>query len=323
MASQPEQQANTRREGRSPGYPYFSVEKALERVQQLYQQEASHWAPLSSATAAWGYSPKSSGGRQSIATMKYYALIEVKGEGDARQIRVSDIAKRILLDEREDETEKRALIREVALSPSAHRSLFEEYRTGLPSDGTVLHFLMFEKGYNREAARDLLQEYKETASYVGLYEPGADQEKAPNEGQGELSHPAVNVGDRIQATVNGQDMFPNGAKVLGISADGQWVFTDQSHAGLKLDEITILEAAPSPPVLERPLVPSSLLMSANLRSERDEDEMPVGTRKAVFPVSDGDVSLIFPKNITAEGLRELGMYLNIFLKKEEAAAERE
>src|SRR6185503_23765 len=143
MASQPEQQSNTRREGRSPGYPYFPVQKALERAQQLYSQESTHWAPIGSATAAWNYSPKSSGGRQSVATMKYYGLIEVKGEGDSRQIRISDIAKRILLDEREDDTEKRALIREVALSPTAHKSLFQEYPISLPSDGTVLHFLVF------------------------------------------------------------------------------------------------------------------------------------------------------------------------------------
>lgn len=323
MASQGEHRGNTRREGRSPGYPYFSVQKALERVQQLYRQEAAHWAPLSSATAAWGYSPKSSGGRQSIATMKYYALIEVKGEGDGRQIRVSDIAKRILLDEREDETDKRALIREVALSPSAHRSLYEEYRTGLPSDGTILHFLIFAKGYNRDAARDLLEEYKQTASYVGLYEPGTELDKGEDEEEAEgRTPPVVTVGDLIQATVNGQDMFPNGAKVLGVSADQQWVFTDQSQAGLRLEEITILEAAPPAPVVERPLIPASLLAAAKLQSQGQEDNVPSGSRKAVFPVSEGDVSLIFPKGITAEGLRELGMYLDIFLKKEEAAAGR-
>lgn len=319
MAPEPEHHGNPRREGRSPGYPYFSVQKALERAQQLYRQEGAHWAPLSSATAAWGYSPKSSGGRQSIATMKYYALIEVKGEGDGRQIRVSDIAKRIILDEREDQSEKRALIREVALSPTAHKSLFEEYRTGLPSDGTVLHFLMFSKSYNREAARDLLEEYKQTASYIGLYEAPNEEE---NEEDGEAP-PRVNVGDRIQATVNGQEMFPDGAKVLGVSPDRQWVFTDQSPAGLRLEEITVLEAAPVSPVVERPLMPASLLAAAKLQPQGYEGDMPANKRKAVFPISEGDVSLTFPTNLTAKGLRELGMYLEIFLKKEEAAAEKE
>lgn len=322
MASQPEQSSNTRREGRSPGYPYFSVEKALERAQQLYAQETVHWAPLSSATGAWGYSPKSSGGRQSVATMKYYGLIEVKGEGDARQMRVSDIAKRILLDEREDDTEKRSLIREVALSPSAHKSLFEEYRTGLPSDGTVLHFLIFTKGYNRDAARDLLQEYKQTASYIGLYEPEKEVDKISDEADSEKTPPKVNVGDLIQATVNGEDVFPKGARVLGFSDDGEWVFTDGAKGGVKLQEITVLERAQTPPAVERPTIPPSLLAAAR-REDEQENQPPAGSRKAVFPVSEGDVALIFPKDITEDGLKELGLYLNIFLKKEEAAAKKQ
>lgn len=320
MATEAEQQTTTRREGRSPGYPYFSVEKAIERAGLLYKQEVSHWAPLSSATQAWNYSPKSSGGRQSVATMRYYGLIEVQGDGDARRIRVSDIAKRILLDEREDDTEKRLLIREVALSPTAHRTLYEEYKAGLPSDGTVLHFLMFSKGYNKEAARDLLDEFKQTASYIGLYEPHGDVDKPAQGEDKERTPPEVKVGDRVQATVNGQDMFPTGAMVLGLTEDGAWVFTDQAPGGLKREEITVLEAAQNPSATERPMVPPGLLASA--QQARQQEETPTGTRKAVFPVSEGDVALIFPKDLSADGLHELGLYLQIFLKKEEAAAHK-
>jgi len=253
--------------------------------------------------------------------MKYYALIDIQGEGDARRIRVSDLAKRIILDEREDQAEKRALIREVALSPSAHRSLYEEYRTGLPSDGTVLHFLMFTKGYNREAARDLLDEFKQTASYIGLYEPSTSLDKDEPEAEENPAPPKVSVGDLVQATVNGQDVFPEGARVLGFSDDYAWVFVDKASGGLKLEEITVLEAAQkNPPAQERPLIPDALLAGlANREQEKDRADM----RTAVFPVSEGDVSLSFPKSITAEGLRELGLYLNIFLKKEEAQAAKE
>lgn len=323
MASQPDQVSTTRREGRSPGYPYFPVQKALERAEQLYKEEAFHWAPLSSATGAWGYSPKSSGGRQSIATMKYYGLIEVKGEGDGRQIRLSELAKRILLDERDDQTEKRALIREVALSPAAHRSLYEEYHTGLPSDGTVLHFLMFDRGYNRDAARDLLEEFKQTASTISLYEPQKGVDKSPQEAENPAHSPKVKVGDLIQATVSGEDVFPKGARVLGFSDDGEWVFTDQAKGGLKLEEITVLEPAQTAPSQQRPTIPASLLAAAQSQGGEEKGEQPAGTRKAVFPVSEGDVAIIFPRDITAEGLKELGMYLNIFLKKEEAAATKQ
>lgn len=309
-----EEEQQRRRVGRSPAYPFLSVQKAIDKARDLHAREAVYAAPLESALKAWGYGPKSSGGRQTLATMKYYGLIDISGEGEKRRIKVSDVARRIILDQREDDSEKRQLIRKVALTPAIHRALYEEYPTGLASDGSVLHFLIFDQGYNEEAARELIGEFKETASYIGLYEPQKSVDKPDQEEEGGRTTPKVNIGDRIQATVSGQDMFPDGARVLGLSADGQWVFTDQAPGGLKLEEITVLEAAQTPPV-ERPLVPPELLYG--------QEREPAGTRKAVFPVKDGDVALIFPKDITARGLRELGMYLQIFLKNEEEAAGEE
>jgi hypothetical protein len=314
MATEADKQTSVRREGRSPAYPFFTVEKALGRAAQLHRQEASHWAPLASAMAAWGYSPKSSGGRQTLATMRYYALIDVAGEGDARRIRVSEIAKRILLDEREDQSEKRALIREVALSPSAHKALYEEYKTGLASDGTMLHFLMWEKHYNKDAARDLLEEYKETASYAGLYEPQKTVDKEGGKGDtggDENGLSVVAVGDTIQWTSQGADQFPEGAKVLGLSEDGQWVFTDQSTSGLPLKEVSVMEAAtPAPPAATPPQVPAHLLARVK------EEQPKPGSRKAVFPLKEGDVALIFPEGLSEAGLKDLGAYLQIFLSQE-------
>ena len=309
--------------GRSPAYPFLSVQKAIDKAHDLYTREGAYAAPLESALKAWGYGAKSSGGRQTLATMKYYGLIDISGEGDKRRIKVSDLARRIILDQREDDTEKRQLIRKVALTPAIHRALYEEFPNGIISEGTVRHFLIFDKGYNEEAAGELVGEFKETASYVGLYEPQKTVDKPVEEAEGGDTPPEVKVGDRVQATVHGQDLFPDGAQVLGLSADGKWVFTDQSPGGLKLEEITVLETAQTPPVVERPPVPASLLAAAQMQSNLQDQKEAAGTRKAVFPVSDGDVSIIFPKDISADGLRELGMYLDIFLKKEEAAATKQ
>lgn len=303
-----------RGEGRSPAYPLIPVQKALERVQELYAQESAHPAPLKSAMGAWGYSPKSSGGRQTLATMRYYGLIEVTGEGDGRMVKVSELGRKIILDKREDDSEKRALIRQVALSPSAHKSLFQEYPDGLPSDGTVHHFLVFRKQYNDAAANELLTEFKQTASYIGLYEPNRNMDKTPemdHTEEDEIDPPAIKIGDRIQCTVNGVDTFAHGAKVLGFSDDGQWVFTDQSASGSPLKDVTIMETAPATPTTQAaPSIPAHLL------KQKPQDEPTQGMRKAMFPVSDGDVTLIFPEDISADGLETLGMYLDIFLKKE-------
>jgi hypothetical protein len=304
------QKLQKKREGRSPAYPYIPVQKAIERVHELFAQESTHNAPLSSALGAWGYSPKSSGGRQTLATMKYYGLIDVSGEGDARMIKVSEIARKIILDKREDDSERRTLIRQVALMPSAHKTIYQKYPDGLPSDGTVHHYLVFERGFNADAANELLTEFKLTASQVHLYQPdgavdkGSEKEHIPADGPSD-----INVGDKVQVTVGGVDQFPDGAKVLGFSDDGAWVFIDQSKSAAKLEEVTLLNHAVAAPVAERPEIPAHLLQP------RDTPP-PKGSRKAVFPLSDGDVVLTYQDGISDASLKRLKKYLEIFLDEQ-------
>lgn len=301
-----------RRAGRSPSYPFITVQKAIEQAAALYSNEGDYAAPLNSATEAWGYSPKSSGGRQTLATLKYYGLIEIAGEGDDRKIKVSEIAKRIINDEREDTTEKQALIRKVALTPTAHKLLFEEYPNGLPSDATVRFTLQNDHNFNKEAANDLLEEFKATASYAGIYKPQEVVDKIDGIGDkgGVKNPPVIKVGDRIQATVAGVDMFPDGATVLGFNEDGTWVFTDQSTSGVSVEEVTVMEAAVIPPPIERPKMPAHLMRAAQ------DDVPPEGMRKAIFPLSEGDVTMIFPEGLSTDALTDLGDYLDVFLRKE-------
>lgn len=300
-----------RKTGRSPAYPGFSLKRALEQADALFKQEGEYEAPLSSTVGAWGYSEKSSGGRQALATMKYYGLIDISGDGPSRMVKISDIAKRILLDKREDQTEKNRLIRQVALNPAAHASLFQKYGQGLASDGSVEHFLVFEEGFKPGAAKDLLAEYKDTAEFAGLYQPSDGLDKVDQqEDDGVQGRSDVQVGDKIQATVGGIDQFPNGAIVLGFSDDGEWVFTDQSTAGVSISDVEILEIAVAKKL--PPQIPAHLV---NLREDPGAAQ-PKGTRKAIFPLDEGDVTLIFPEGISSEGLEDLGAYLEIFLKKE-------
>ena len=151
-----DEKAQKRRVGRSPAYPTLTVQKALAQARALYQNEGTYLAPLPSALKAWGYGPKSSGGRQTLATMKYYGLIDVTGDGEARKIKISEVARRIILDEREDETEKRELIRRVALTPTAHKLLHGAYPSGIISDASAEYFLKVEWGFNEDAAKELL-----------------------------------------------------------------------------------------------------------------------------------------------------------------------
>lgn len=44
---------------------------------------------------------------------------------------------------------------------------------------------------------------------------------------------------------------------------------------------------------------------------------PAGMRQSVFPLDEGDVTLIFPANLSSEGYAELKEYLDIFLRRAE------
>ena len=168
-----------------------------------------------------------------------------------------------------------------------------------------------------------MEEFKQTASFSGLYEPSKTMDKLEeaDDNGGDKQPPKIAVGDRVQVTVAGVDMFPDGATVLGLTDDGAWVYTDQSDSAAKLEEVALIKAAETP-VVERPAVPAHLLKPKNVQTG-GEEPTPKGARKAVFPITDGDVTLMFPEGITGAGLKSLKRYLDIFLDEQiDSASEK-
>lgn len=170
-AAKPASEVKRPKQGRSPAYPGIALKGALEKAKALYNAEGKYAAPVPSAFKAWGFSEKSSGGRELRAALRYFGLITVDGDGDSGKVKLTDDALRVLLDEREDQTEKHAIIRRLALNPAIHKKLMEKFPEGIKSDGTVEHYLVFDEGYNKAAAGEIVTEFKETAIYAGLFQP--------------------------------------------------------------------------------------------------------------------------------------------------------
>jgi hypothetical protein len=161
------------KQGRSPAYPAISLKPAIEKAKALYDAQGKYPAPMPLAFSAWGNSAKSSGGRDTRASLKYFGLITIEGDGDNGKVKLTDDALRILLDEREDQSEKKAIIRRVALNPAIHKKLLEEFPEGIKSDAAVEHFLVFDQEFNKSAAGAVVAEFKETASFAELYKPAS------------------------------------------------------------------------------------------------------------------------------------------------------
>lgn len=154
---------------RSPAYPGINLEIALKRARGLYDRERRNAVAFSVAVSYWGFGPKSSGGLVSVAAMKSFGLIEdIERGAGGRVIKLTDLAFRILLDDRQDSVDRAALIKQAATRPKMHRQLWQKYGTELPSDSNLKHALIFDYRFNENTVDEFIKEYKETIRFAGL-----------------------------------------------------------------------------------------------------------------------------------------------------------
>jgi hypothetical protein len=151
---------------RSPNYPFISLEKAIERTKQVYDQDRRHAVPLKVACEQrWSYKPGGSQADQTIAALRAYGLIEVNGTGADRTVKVSDRAHRILLNA-PDASER---VKDAALAPPINAELWQKYGTeGLPTSEVIRHYLIFERHFNEDVVDSFIANFKDTISFAKL-----------------------------------------------------------------------------------------------------------------------------------------------------------
>jgi hypothetical protein len=153
---------------RSPAFPYIGLGEALDRARQFHKIERKVAAPVHVAVKHWGYREKSSGGIQTIAALKAFGLMNDVGSGADRKVQLSDFGLDIIQDERLDSPERDQLIKRAALLPKIHATLWNKYKTELPSPDNLRHELKKEFKFNPNAIDDFLMEYKDTISFAKL-----------------------------------------------------------------------------------------------------------------------------------------------------------
>jgi hypothetical protein len=167
------------RGSRSPRYPSIDLAEAVNRAGMLHKHSLTHEARVSVAMAAIGYSPKSGPGSSVLGALLRFGLVEARGRGDNRMVRVTEIGRRIVLG-REDSPERRRLLKEAALSPPIHQDLWERYGSNTPSDSLMMDYLLIERRFTSAAAQELLKEYKATLAFADLV---GDTDNDTNEGE--------------------------------------------------------------------------------------------------------------------------------------------
>lgn len=159
----------------SQRFPYIALSKAIDRARELYRIANLHEVPVSAAAKSWNFSEKSSGVQQTVSALKSFGLLDDTGTNEARRIKLTDLAARIIRDPREISSERDLSIRQAALNPPIHREVYEKYRGLPPSDEAFKAHLLMDRGFKDEAVNEFIREFMATMSFAKISESGTDQ----------------------------------------------------------------------------------------------------------------------------------------------------
>ena len=168
--TEPEKTTHKPKRSRSPNYPGIDLGEAIEKARRLHTVEGKNAAPLTAVLAHWGYAPQSGGGLVAVAALKKFGLIEDKGSGPHRSIRLTPLALQIILDNRAESRERLEALREAALLPPIHCELWSEFNGTLPSDETLKYNLMVHKGFTELGAKEFVRQFRSTVAFAKLPE---------------------------------------------------------------------------------------------------------------------------------------------------------
>jgi len=250
-----------KKKGRSPNYPAIDLETALEKAHAIMAQENQHYAHIATLYAHWGYGTKSSTGNVTLAALKKFGLMEDKGSGDAREARITNLAHRILVDDRPDSTERIGLIRQAALNPSIHRKLWDDYQGRLPSEANLRYRLRTEEKFTEGGVDDFIREFKSTIAFAKLEESDSvsvhDEDKTPVE-----EEKAMPAAQPVRSSETSASFH------LGVSApEAETKF----EVGLSGGQITYFRAPPSMTEAEWGKISALINLLAPVKSKSDPE----------------------------------------------------
>jgi hypothetical protein len=282
---------------RSPEYPAIGLGEAIDKVRRVYARDYQNRIPREVLASHMGYRSLSGASLPIISALAKYGLIEGRGN----DTRVSDLAVSIIAHEPRTPEWARAL-REAAEKPELFAELDQRSSGGKTGDAAIRSYLLTQK-FIPSAADAAIRAYRETKELVGgvSIEHNRDalaQDKSPQH--------TPEVGDLIQVDIGGARQLPKPARVRAVQEhEGRrWMFIEGSETGIPVEQ-TILERKghvdATPPRLA-------------------EDIPQPGTRREVFALDEGDVTLTFPENLSRASFHDLEGYLNLFLRKAQRRA---
>jgi hypothetical protein len=299
MSTDAESQDPKKHVRRSPNYPYLALSQAIGKARTLHDSEHDHFVPVEAAARLWKLSPTSSSLQKTIAALTQYGLIEEKGSGSGRQVKVSGRALDILI--RPDHSpERQKALRDAALAPKLHSELWEKYDKRLPkSDESLRVFLLREREdgvFNKDSVDDFLKRFRETLAFAKI-DDGTTIGEAKDDSNKIVSGSFVRFAD--------DDIFAR-RKVAGVSDDGEWVFLEGEPHGVEMSSVEAALHAPEP-------IRTQKMPPKNPAYSEHRDEPGIETERTNLP--DGSVVLQWPTTLTQESVEEFEYWINGVLRR--------
>lgn len=298
---------------RSPSFPFISLREAMQRLEAFDQTFGRHAAPASKSGLAWGMKENSSQAFQTLAALKAFGLVRYEGSAQDRLALLTDDARTYL--RAQQDTIKFEVIHRIATKPAQFQKFWSVWGADRPPDPVCLDDLVLKHAFTDSAAHNFLKVYDDTISFARL-----SDDDTVDEGSDEFAT-KFSVGDLVNWEVNGQMQWVKARNIVAVDQhdDGNLFYKVQGEGADETGWIPVEQAiehqatTPSgPPAGSRSFAPPAAITPDVGVGNTPEE----GFRKAVFPIDDGDVTLLFPRGISTDGLDELGQYLQIFLKKE-------
>ena len=303
-ATAQETSKQSKKKERSPSYPGINLETAIARAKDLLDKEGQVPASVSVVASDWGMTEKSSSTLVAISALKAFGLISDTGVGANRRLQVTDLARRIILDKRQDSQERSAAIKTAALSPKMHRTLWSKWGNNLPSEANMHHSLIFDHKFNANIIGDFIRLYKDTIRFAKLSESDKVTSEDGNKGDAGSGHYVPQVGDYVQWESQGVVQFKEPVKVLSISTDRTHAFVEGSSTGLPVNQLMHVDAPTTgmPESARIARLPLPLLQQTNMQED-------------VYSLPEGRIVVQWPTALSAESVQEVKDYLKLLERK--------
>jgi hypothetical protein len=216
---------------RSPNYPQVELQDAVDLVRTIFGKEGQNFTPREVVAELLGYSSVNGASEKKMSAITAYGLLDRNSE---RELRVSDLAMKIL--HPENEQEEIGALAEAALSPNLFQEIHEKWPDTLPSDASLRSYLI-RRGFNQNAVDQVIAVFRNTMNLVNVENEVHD---SPDEGVG------TDAGSerlKPEATMQAQPTQQNTNKPIVFDMEtisGQYSFDnadDLAHFIEKLEKI--------------------------------------------------------------------------------------